>query len=74
MILEDDQNFFLPYHAIPVVNNNVLNHYSDIIPILEELGEQLNDETMRNLNHQVDEMRRSPSEVAKTFLKSEAPI
>ena len=74
VILEDDQNFFLPYHAIPVVNNNVLNHYSDIIPILEELGEHLDDETMRNLNYQVDEMRRSPSEVAKTFLKEEGLI
>lgn len=68
VVLEDDKNFFLPYHAIPVVNENIMENYSEIIPILEDLGEVLSDDVMRELNYQVDEEGRKPEEVASEFL------
>lgn len=68
VVLEDDKNFFLPYHAIPVVNNRIIEEYSEIIPLLEKLSECLNDATMRELNYKVDEERLKAEDVAHEFL------
>ncbi len=68
VVLDDDKNFFLPYNAIPVVNNNVIDNYSEIIPLLESLSNCLNDEKMRELNYEVDENKRLPKDVAHEFL------
>ena len=68
VVLEDDKNFFLPYHAIPVVNNRIIEEYSEIIPLLENLSECLNDAKMRELNYKVDEERLKAEDVAHEFL------
>lgn len=68
VVLEDDKNFFLPYHAIPVANNRIIEEYSEIIPLLENLSECLNDEKMRELNYKVDEERLKAEDVAHEFL------
>jgi len=68
VVLEDDKNFFLPYHAIPVVNNRIIEEYNEIIPLLENLSECLNDEKMRKLNYKVDEERLKAEDVAHEFL------
>lgn len=69
VVLEDDKNFFLPYHAIPVVNNRILEEYSEIIPLLENLSDCLNDATMRTLNYKVDEEGEKAENVAHEFLQ-----
>lgn len=71
VVLEDDRSFFLPYHAIPIANNKILKEYPEVIPVLEELSKHLSDEKMRALNYQVDEERKSPNDVAHTFLRNE---
>ena len=68
VVLEDDRNFFLPYQAIPVANNNLIENYPEVIPILEELSNYLNDNVMRELNYLVDEEQMQPEEVAHNFL------
>ena len=68
VVLEDDKNFFLPYQAIPIVNNRILEEFPEIIPLLEELSNYLNDNIMRELNYLVDEERIEPKEVAQNFL------
>ena len=68
VVLEDDQNFFLPYQAVPVTNNRLIQEFPEVEPLLEELSHYLNDEVIRNLNYQVDENKKTPSEVAKNFL------
>ena len=68
VVLEDDKNFFLPYQAIPIVNNRILEEFPEIIPKLEELSNYINDNTMRELNYLVDEERIEPKEVAQNFL------
>ena len=30
VVLEDDKGFFLPYHAIPIVNNRVLEEFPEV--------------------------------------------
>lgn len=68
VVLEDDKNFFLPYDAIPIANNRILNEYPEVISLLEELSNYLNDDIMRELNYLVDEEKQKPSEVAHNFL------
>ena len=68
VVLEDDKNFFLPYDAIPIVNNRILNEYPEVISLLEELSNYLNDDVMRELNYQVDEEKEKPSTVTHNFL------
>lgn len=69
VVLEDDKNFFLPYHAIPIVNNNILENYPEIESLLQELSKHLNDKVMRELNYLVDEERQKPEDVAHNFLE-----
>lgn len=68
VVLEDDKSFFLPYQAIPLVNDELLEKYPEVIPLLEKLSTVLNDDVMRSLNYQVDEERKKPAEVAHEFL------
>lgn len=67
-VLEDDKEFFLPYYAIPLLREETANTYPEIIPLLETLGEFLNNEVMIDLNYEVDELQRNPEDVAREFL------
>lgn len=66
--LEDDENFFPPYYAIPLVRDEIVEEYPEIVPIIEELGSKLSDEIMMELNYKVDEEQMEPEVVAKDFL------
>lgn len=66
--LEDDLNFFPPYYAIPIVRGDVLETYPELTDILAKVTPFLNDSTMQDLNYQVDELQRSPEDVAHEFL------
>lgn len=66
--LEDDKKFFPPYYAVPFIRTDILNKYPEISKILKNLGDLLNEETMIELNYQVDELQKDPKEVAKEFL------
>jgi len=68
--LEDDRAFFPPYHAAPVVRNEVLDAHPEIQQALAPLSGLLSNVRMQRLNYQVDGKKRSPREVALEFLKS----
>jgi len=70
-VLEDDKNFFPPYYAIPVVSSEVLEKYPEIEGAIGKLSEVLNNEVMIELNYEVDELQKSPEQVASEFLKRE---
>lgn len=74
VVLEDDMNFFPPYYAAPLVRNETMEKYPEIEPLLAELGEILDDDTMIGLNYQVDELQRDPAHVAKEFLVEQGLI
>ncbi len=69
VVLEDDKGFFLPYHAVPIVNDEVLKKYPSLPGIIKKLSSVLNDDVMRELNYKVDEEKQNASVVAKEFLK-----
>ncbi|WP_297427551.1 glycine betaine ABC transporter substrate-binding protein [Clostridium sp.] len=68
-VLKDDKNFFPPYYAIPIIRAETLKKYPEIKPLVEEVGDLLNDEVMTGLNYEVDELKKDPKDVAIEFLQ-----
>jgi osmoprotectant transport system permease protein len=70
VVLEDNKNFFPPYHAVIVARNEILEKHPELIAVLDLLTGKLPDEVMRALNHRVDVGNESPRTVAETFLRA----
>lgn len=66
--LEDDKQFFPPYYGFPMIRSQVLKQYPEIEEALILLVGIIDDQTMAELNYQVDELGEKPSTVAKEFL------
>lgn len=68
-ILEDDRQFFPPYHAAPIVRTEVLEKHPEIAEVLKQLAPYLTMETMAELNSRVDIDGERERTVARDFLK-----
>ena len=69
VVLEDDKNFYPPYHAVIVARSATLDKHPELIHVLALLEGKIPDEVMRNLNHRVDVGNESPRAVAESFLR-----
>jgi osmoprotectant transport system permease protein len=67
--LKDDRNFFPPYHAAPVIREEIMKTHAKLGDVLSLLGGLINNETMQRLNFEVDGKKRRTAEVVKEFLK-----
>jgi glycine betaine/choline ABC-type transport system substrate-binding protein len=74
VVLKDDKHFFPPYYAAPVVDSELLEQNPEIADILNELSGQIDDDTMADLNFQVDDGGVEPIEVARAFLEERGLI
>jgi len=72
--LLDDRKFFPPYHAAPVIRQETLRKHPKVRDALAPLAGLLDDAAMQRLNHEVDEKKRSPAEVAAEFLNAKGLI
>lgn len=72
--LVDDQNYFPPYFAAPIVRGDLLEKDPAIAALLNKLAGKLDDTTIANLNYEVDGNKKDPAEVAKQYLKSNGLI
>ncbi len=70
-VLKDDQNFFPPYYAVPIIKEETLKEHPELKKVLNSLSGKLSDAKMRELNYKVDSLKQSPAKVAKEFLKQE---
>ncbi len=68
VILEDDQSFFPPYFAAPVIRQEILDQDPAVADVLNQVAGKIDDQTMADLNLQVDEGGMEPAEVARGFL------
>lgn len=68
VILEDDQQFFPPYDAAPIVRMDLLEKHPEIEEILNTLANKIDDIKMAELNAAVDLDKREPEDVARDFL------
>jgi osmoprotectant transport system permease protein len=67
--LEDDLQFFPPYHAAPVIRQQILQMHPELNRVLSLVEGVLDNAAMQRLNFLVDGKKQSPAEVAKAFLK-----
>ncbi|MFJ6412778.1 MULTISPECIES: ABC transporter substrate-binding protein [Terribacillus] len=67
-ILEDDQKFFPSYNYAATINQETLDEYPELTELLEPLQNALTEDTLRELNYQVDIEQKSVERVAKDFL------
>lgn len=68
--LEDDLEFFPPYHAAPVIRGEVARRHPEVIEVVERLAYTLPDRIMQRLNYQVEVEGGSFPAVARGFLGS----
>ncbi len=69
IILEDDLNYFPPYHAAPLIRNESIRKYPGLKEALDKLEDLISDSEMAAMNYQIDEMKRPISDVAEEFLE-----
>jgi osmoprotectant transport system substrate-binding protein len=74
VVLQDDQKFFPPYYAAPVLRADLVQKSPIILEVLNRLAGRISDSTMARLNLEVDGKRRAPDEVAAEYLRSLALI
>ncbi|MGF1494155.1 MAG: ABC transporter permease/substrate-binding protein [Microcoleaceae cyanobacterium] len=67
-VLEDDQKYFPPYYAAPLVRRQTLETHPEIRSALNKMAGQISDQVMADLNYQVDQQQRPTAQVAKEFL------
>jgi osmoprotectant transport system permease protein len=69
-LLADDKGYFPPYEAAAVIREDALRRWPGAAATLERLSGRLDDATMRRLNYEVDQKKRTPEAVAREFLES----
>ena len=73
-VLEDDRNFFPAYNVSVVIREEVLDEHPHIEELFAPVTEKLDDETLIELNAQIDVEGREPADVAFEWLRSEGFI
>ncbi|WP_433800956.1 glycine betaine ABC transporter substrate-binding protein [Actinomycetospora sp. CA-084318] len=72
--LADDRDYFLPYQAALTVRTDVLTRAPRLALLGERLAPMLTDQVMRELNARISVGKRSPDDVARTFLREQGLI
>ncbi|MEM6829152.1 MAG: ABC transporter permease/substrate-binding protein [Bacteroidota bacterium] len=67
--LIDDQSYFPPYYAAPVIHQKTLKKHPELREVLNVLANSISNEQMAELNYLVDNEQKSLEEVANGFLK-----
>lgn len=66
--LDDDRRYFPPYQAVYVVRQAAWDAAPALPSVVRGLGNVIDTDTMRRMNHAVDGQRQTPREVAAAFL------
>jgi osmoprotectant transport system substrate-binding protein len=70
VILEDDEHYFPPYEAAPIVRRETMERYPVVRAALAELAGKISDAQMQKMNYAVDGEHRDIGDVAREFLHS----
>jgi osmoprotectant transport system permease protein len=71
-VLEDDRGAIPPYDAIILVSSHLARKHPAVVKALEQLVGTIDADRMRQMNYSVDELGRTPADVAAEFLRKEA--
>ena len=70
-VLDDDQKFFPPYYAAPVLRADLVQKSPIVLELFNKLAGRISNETMARLNLEVDGDRKAPEDVAREFLRGQ---
>lgn len=73
-VLEDDEKYFPPYDAAPVVRRDTLEAHPELKGVLDKLAGQVSTEEMSEMNAEVNLENKEPRDVAIQFLKKKGLI
>ena len=65
--LEDDQHYFPPYDAVPIVRESTLARFPELRAALADLGGKLSASDIRKLNYAVDAQHQDAAAVVRAF-------
>jgi osmoprotectant transport system substrate-binding protein len=68
VVLEDDQHYFPPYDAVPIVRPAALEHFAEVGEALATLSGRIATPDMRRMNYAVDGEKKDAADVARGFL------
>ena len=73
-MLKDDKQYFPPYEAVPVFNQEFLEEYPEVEEAVSQLTGLISAEEMRQMNYLVDNETRPIEEVVREFLESKGLV
>lgn len=65
--LEDDQHYFPPYDAVPIVRESTLARFPQLRAALADLGGKISASDIRKLNYEVDAQHQDAAAAVRTF-------
>ena len=65
--LEDDQHYFPPYDAVPIVRESTIERFPQLRAALADLGGKLSANDIRKLNYAVDAQHQDAAAVVRAF-------
>lgn len=68
-VLEDDRSFFPPYHALPLIREEILADHPELEKILRQLEGKIDELAMQSMNAKVDNEGAMVEIVATEFLQ-----
>lgn len=68
VVLDDDQHYFPPYDAVPIVRRETLERHPEVGAALQKLGGRITADDMRRMNYAVDGEKKDAAGVVKDFL------
>ncbi|MEH7547580.1 osmoprotectant update ABC transporter permease/substrate-binding subunit OpuFB [Neobacillus vireti] len=71
VVLEDDKHFFPPYQGSPLLRQETIDKYPEIVPALDKLAGKITDRQMQKMNYEVGVKGKKAEEVARDFLTKE---
>jgi osmoprotectant transport system substrate-binding protein len=73
-VLQDDRHYFPPYEAIAVARQQTLREHPEVAQALADLGNQINDQEMQQMNYALDGKHQDAKGVAHEFLRRKGLI
>lgn len=73
VVLEDDEHYFPPYDAVPIVRRATLQRHPEIGQALQQLSGRITAQEMRQMNYAVDGEKKDAAAVVKDFLAKKLP-
>ena len=73
VVLEDDQHYFPPYDAVPIVRSKLLQRFSSARSAFQGLAGRITADDMRKMNYAVDGEKKDAADVVREFLQQNLP-